>query len=301
VHHRIIGADHPRRGLLSGLLGVIALGALLAARPAQASAADPPTESQRVAALRAAAHDADRALANLIAQLETTIDAGRTGSALIVDGERDPEPSFEQAAQAAQQADALAATAAQAVADLAGVLGAVRPTRDQLPPASGVSMPAIAAQLIASGQAAGPFVERRQAAEGTVSALAEALQALEDDDPLAAVEALDRAEASRAIVADWPLSPTVLPFWLDTTAGMIAAARDIAMATIARDPVAAARAGRAYQRASAEARRADTALALAISETGSTLATGPMRRLAEALSAAVAQRDAVLAILAASS
>jgi hypothetical protein len=89
----------------------------------------------------------------------------------------------------------------------------------------------------------------------------------------------------------------VLPLWLETTADMIDAARHIAEATIAQDPIAAARAAAAYRRAAADARRADTALALAIAESGSSLASTPMQRLAEALAAALAQREAVHSVL----
>ena len=77
---------------------------------------------------------------------------------------------------------------------------------------------------------------------------------------------------------------------------MVDAARDIADATIAQDPDAAAIAVAAYEVAAEEARRADTALAISISESGNSLSSTPMRRLAEALAAAMAQRDAVLAI-----
>jgi hypothetical protein len=89
----------------------------------------------------------------------------------------------------------------------------------------------------------------------------------------------------------------VLPLWLDTTGAMIEAARDIAQATIDRDSDAAARAADAYRRASEEARRADSALAIAIAESGNALAVTPMRRLAAGLAAASAQRDALLSVL----
>jgi hypothetical protein len=298
VHRRIIGAAHPHRGFLSGLLTVLALGALLATRPATASVADPATEARRVAALHAVALTADRALEDLIAGLRAAIDAGRTGSALIVEGERDPGAAFDRAAGRALVAEELAVDAAAAVAELQAVLSAVAPAIDPPPAGQPGSLQAIAAQLTTAGQAGGPFVERRLAADATLSALADALQALNDNQAEAALRALDRAHASRAVVADWPRPPTVLPFWLHTTGDMIAAARDIAKATIARDPVAAASAGRAYERAAEGAHRADIALAIAISEVGNSLAVTPMRGLADALSAALIQRETVQAILA---
>ena len=254
---------------------MLALGALLAARPATASAADPASEAMRVAALRTAAQTADRALGDLVEGLQAAIEVGRTGSALIVEGKRDPGAAF----------------------DLQAVVSAVAPTIGPLPPGQPGSMQAIAAQLTAAGQAGGPFVERRLAADATLTALADALEALGDDEPEAALRALDRARAARAAVADWPRPPTVLPFWLRTSGAMIGAARDIAQATIARDPAAAATAVRAYERAATGAHRADIALAIAISESGNSLAATPMRRLAEALESALAQREAVHAIL----
>lgn len=280
------------------MLTVLALGALLAARPVTASAADPATEAGRVAALQSAAQAADHALEELIARLQAAIDAGRTGSALIVEGERDPGAAFDRASDRTLAAEKLAAEAAAAIADLQAILSAVAPEISPPPAAQPASLQAIAAQLMAAGQAGRPFVERRLAAEATVSALADALQALNDNEPEAALLALEPARRSRAVVANWPRPPTVLPFWLDTTGGMIAAARDIADATIARDPAAAASAGRAYQRAAAGARRADIALALAITESGNSLAVTPMRGLADALSAVLIQRETVQAILA---
>lgn len=229
--------------------------------------------------------------------VQAAISAGRTGSALIVEGERDPGPAFDRAAERAVVAEELALDAAVAVADLQAVLSAVAPAIAPPPPGQPGSLQAIAAQLTTAGQAGGPFVERRLAADATLTALANALQALNDNEPQAALRALDRARAARAVVADWPRPPVVLPFWLDTTGGMVAAARDIADATITRDPVAAASAGRAYERAAAGARRADIALAIAISEVGNSLAVNPMRRLADALLAALTQREVVQVIL----
>ena len=51
--------------------------------------------------------------------------------------------------------------------------------------------------------------------------------------------------------------------------------------------------GRAYQRAARNARRADTALALAISESGASLASVPLQRLADALESATDRRAAM--------
>jgi hypothetical protein len=274
-----------------GLLAVLALGALLTGRPARAAAADPTIEAARVATLEAAAQDADRALGHLISQLEAAIDAGRNGAALIVDGKADPGPAFDRAAMAAGSATSLAVGAAGEMTTLGGVLAAVRPSLGPLPNDPFVS--GIADQLTAAGEVGRPFVERRLAADATLRALGDALVALQDDDPQSAIVALDRADASLEAVKAWPEPPSVLPLWLETTGAMADAARAIATATIDQDPAAAARAARAYERAAQGARHADTALALAISEVGSSLASTPLRRLADALAAAIAQRQAV--------
>ena len=274
------------------------LGAVLAARPALAAAADPPIAAARHATLRDVASAADRALDDLIAQLKVAIDGGRRGSALIQDGDQDPGPAFDEAASATRSAATLADRAADATERLDAVLRSVESAGGPLPPGPSSSLAAIAEQLTTSGAAGGSFVERRLAATATLTALAEALGALDDDDPGAALAALDRADASLATVAEWPAPPTVLPLWLETTGAMLEAARGIAGATIAQDPKAAEAAANAYRRAAEEARRADTALAIAIAEAGSSLAGTPMRLLAEALAAAIAQHEAVQPLLA---
>ncbi len=277
-------------------MAVLLLGTVLAARPASAAAADPPTAADRLATLQAVALNADSRLEDLVAQLEDAIDAARRGTSLIQVGDADPAPAFDDAAAATRVAEEAAGEAAQAVAALGGVLLAVEPAYGPLPPGPDGSLAGVADQLVASGEASGPFVERRLAARATVEALADALKAMEGEDPEAALADLDRAATLLATVAEWPLPPAVLPVWLETTGAMLDAARDIAEATIAQDPEAAATAVEAYRVAAEEARRADTALAISISESGNSLASTPMRRLAEALAAALAQRDAVLAI-----
>jgi hypothetical protein len=297
VHRRIIGSARLAKARLLGVAAVVLLGAVLAARPAPAAAADPPTTAARHATLRAVAAEADQALEDLIGQLGVAIDEGRRGSALIQDGDQDPGPSFDEAASATHSAATLANRAAAATTRLDAVLLAVESAGGPLPQGPTSSLAAIAEQLASSGAAGGSFVERRLAATATLTSLGEALEALDDGDPQAALTALDRADGSLATVADWPSPPTVLPLWLETTGAMVEAARGIAQATIAQDQAAAEEAADAYRRAAEEARRADTALALAIAEAGSSLAGTPMRLLAEALVAAIAQREAVQPLL----
>jgi hypothetical protein len=287
-----------RRSRLPGYLGVLLLGAMLAARPVGADAADPTAAAERLALLRTAAARTDRGLAALITQLQLAVDAGRRGSALTVEGDQPPAPEFAAAADAATTAASTAIAVERSTASLDGTLAAVAPSFGSLPDGpQAVALERVGLQLNAAGQASGPFVVRRHAADDTLAALADALAALAVDDATAALDALDRADTERAAVAAWEQPPSVLPYWLDTTGAMLAAARRIAQATIAGDRVAAAQAGRAYQRAAQQAHRADIALALAMTESGAALASVPLRSLAEALSAAIAQQDAVASVL----
>lgn len=277
---------------------MVLLGGLLAARPADPEAAEPTLEASRAAGLRASAAEAERALDALIRELQRAVDAARRGSALVIEGDLPPGPELEAAALAAGEATDEAAFAANVAARLDGTLAAVAPALGPLPEGPfGASLPGIASQLRAAAEAGGSFVERRRASETTLRALADALAALQAGEPRAALRALDAADAARAVVAGWDEPPVVLPYWIDTTGAMLAAARRIAQATIDEDADEAKRAGRAYRRAATEARRADTALALAISESGAALAANPLRRLAEAMARATEQRQAVASVL----
>jgi hypothetical protein len=286
------------RPRLGGWFGVLLLGVLLAGRPAAADAADPPTAASRLAVLRVAAERADHALFALLSELRIAVDAGRRGSALTVEGDRPPATDFESAADAAARAAVLAIPAEQTTISLNGTLAGVAPSFGNVPHGpQAVTLERIGLQLTAAAQTSGPFVERRHAAADALAALADALAALGDDDATGALAALDRADAARATVADWPEPPSVLPYWLHTTGGMLGAARRIAQATIEDDPGAAAQGGRAYRRAAEQAHRADIALALAMTESGAALASGPLRGLADALAAVIAQREAVAAVM----
>ena len=274
------------------------LGLGLALRPAGATAADPALAASRQATLQDLAAADDAALAAVIAELQRAVDAGRRGSALVIQGETAPGPALLQAADAAARAAQLAVDSARADATVDGTWQSVRP--DVAAPPAGpaaADLLGIDGQLRDAAAASDPFVARRRAAAATLDAMAEALAALDRDQPNAALTALDRAQAARAIVAHWPEPPVVLPFWLRTTNRMLNAARDIAHATLAGDAAAARRAGQAYERAAMHARRADTALALAISESGAALATVPLRRLADALDAATSRRAAMASVL----
>jgi hypothetical protein len=253
--------------------------------------------AERAAALRDEAADASARLDALIVQLQAALDAGRRGSALVIDGDASPRPDLEDAARILDGASDEASRATAAAERVNGTLAAVAPHRGPLPagPTSAL-LPGIAGQFTDAAEAAGPFVARRHATAATLEALGDALAALDEDDPRAALAALDRAEEALGTVRDWEEAPTVLPFWLDTTAQLIAAARRIAVASLAGDAQAVARAAGRYARAAAEAKRADTALAIAIAESGSSLASTPLQLLADALDAAATQRQALVEI-----
>jgi hypothetical protein len=296
----MIGSASTSRPRLAGYLAVLLMGALLAARPAGATEADPPTAAERLAALRLAAEGADVGLKGLIAELQQAVDAGRRGSALTVAGDQPPAADFEESAAAAARAADLALGVERTAGSLDAMLTAVVPPPfGSLPDGpQAVALEAFGLQMSGAAMASGPFVARRHAADDTLAALADALAALDNDDATGALLALDRADDARAVVAAWEEPPSVLPYWLDTTAGMLAAARRIAEATLAGDGEAAERAGRAYRHAAEQARRADTALALAMTESGAALGSVPLHGLADALAGAIEQRTAVAAVLA---
>jgi hypothetical protein len=280
------------------VLAVALLGALLAARPA-GGAADPTIAADRAALLRAEATDAAARLDALIDQLQGALDAGRRGSALVVDGDESPRADLMEAAATIDGASDEAALAAAATARVDGILVAVAPRRGPLPSGpSSTLFPGISAQFTSAAEAADAFVVRRQATDQTLDALADALAALDDDDPRSALAHLDRAQDALDAVRDWEEPPTVLPFWLDTTGELLIAARRIATASLAGDAEAVARAADRYARAADDANRADSALAIAIAESGSSLAATPLQRLADALGAATAQRQALSEMLA---
>ena len=286
MHRGMIGAARPTRAVLLGVLAVALLGAILAARPA-GRGADPTIAAGRAALLHQEATDAKTRLDALIDQLQAALDAGRRGSALVIDGDESPRPDLSDAAAGINAASDEAALAAAAAARVDGVLAAVAPRRGPLPPGPSAALfPGISAQFAAAAEAAEPFVARRQATDQTLAALADALAALEGDDPRGALADLDRAEEALDTIRDWEEPPTVLPFWLDTTGELLSAARRIATASLAGDADAVARAAARYARAADDANRADTALAIAIAESGSSLAATPLQLLADALEAA---------------
>jgi hypothetical protein len=289
-------ATRGRRGVAIGVGAALMLGAVLAARPADPAAADPPREAQRQDHLAARARDAAAALDAFAAALAPGRDAARRGAALIQAGDMDPAPTLEEAAMRLESVEEVARTAGFAIEELRGVAASARAGVFVPPVAAPVELRGIAGQLRQAGEAAGTFVERRRAAQRTLLSLEEALAALEADDPDGALAALERARVSRAVLAAWDPSPLTLPLWLETTDRLITAADGIAEAVLAGDAAGAELAAREYAAAADDARRADVSLALTLSEAGASLTSVPLQRLGAVL-AGIEQARAVVASL----
>jgi len=277
-----------------GLAAALLLGATLAARSASFAVSDPAVEGQRQAHLAAIAAAADAAWAALESQLDAARDDGRQGAALVVEGSDPPQVPLLNAADRLTNAALLARAATTAETALRGTVASARPGKDLLPAdlPTAAALASIASQLRAAAEAAGPFVDRRQASQETLSELGNALAALDADDLASARQALDRAAAARQVLVDWDRPPATLALWLETTGQMIDAALALVDAAEAGDDAAARAAADAYAAAADEADKADISLALSLSETGASLTAVPLQRLAEALAAIGAARDA---------
>jgi len=296
VHRQMIGAGGRREAAIA--IGVLlAVGIGFGLRSADAALADPPGAAARTARLAEAARVADAALARLDGGLEASRDHARRGTALTVSGDA-PAAELGTAAdllaRAAEDADA----ARRSLLALAGYAAAIQP-RTTVPALSygGADLQQIAAQLRSGAAAATLFVERRHATEAIVEALAKGLGALDRDDPIAALAALDAAAAPLALLDDWEDRPPLLRYWMTISRDLIAAAADIASATIANDPTAVEAAGARYAKAAEAARGADNALAFALSEGGSAISAIPLRRLAGLADEAVDARAALQPLL----
>jgi hypothetical protein len=285
------------RAVAGGLAATLALGAVLAARPADPAAADPPRESLRRQRLDERAREALNALEALAVALGAGRDASRRGVALVQSGDEPPAPALEQAAELLESAIPEAEAAGTAFAVLRGYAAATRAGIDIPAVATPAELRGIAGQLRDAAEAADPVVARRRAATATLEELEAALAALDADDPRTALAALDAAREQRAELASWEPPPVTLPLWLRTTGRLIGAAEAIADAVIDGDAAAVRRAARRYAAAVEEARRADVSLALTLSEAADGLTATPMRRLGNALAAIEAARAAVASLM----
>ena len=263
-------------------------------RSADPSLADPPLVAVRLGALMTAASHADAALARLAGVLTDAIDHARLGSAQTVAGDRPPAPELAAAADALASGAGTADAAHRAVERLIALGACIAPER-QIPALSltGPDLLLMASGLRTSGDAATLFVERRHATGTIVGGLGDALAALKGNLPATALSSLDRTTAPFALLRAWAERPRLLDYWIQVTGELIDAARDIAEATIARDPVAQKAAGERYAKAGEAARGADNALAVTLSEEGAAVTVTQLQRLAAAAATVDEERGAL--------
>jgi hypothetical protein len=296
IRARLRGAK-ASRAITIGIAATLAVGAVLAARPANPAAADPPREALRRQRLDERAREASRALEAFAAALGAARDAARRGVVLVQAGDESPAPALQQAAALMEAAIPEAEAADAALTVVRGYAAAARAEVDLPAVATPAELRGIAGQLRDAAEAAGPVVERRRAAIATLEQLEAALAALDAEDPLTALEALAAARAERSELVNWEPPPVTLPLWLRTTARLIDAAEAIADAVIDGDAAAARRAARRYAAAAEDAQRADVSLALTLSEASDGLTATPMRRLGNALAAIEAARASVASLM----
>jgi hypothetical protein len=262
-------------------LALIGVGLVFGQRPAVAEQAAPQDVVATHAAYRQRAEAALDALDALEAALDPGREAGRRGSARIVAGEEPPGPPLEEAAAsleaAVDEADALA-TSLLAVRGSTAADGNGPPT-----PVNGQDLRSIAAQLRDSAAAGEEFATMRHRAEEVPMALDAALRAIETGDTAAAAEHLAAARERHEALSAWEPGLVTLPIWLDTTDRMLDAIDELLTAIVAGDADAVRAAGEAVAAVGDQAREADVALSLAISEGGAAIARTPLERLAGVL------------------
>jgi hypothetical protein len=284
--------------VIVGIAAAVALGAVFAARSADPFAADPAA----AAALRStiASHRglADGRLATLRSLLSSALTDGRHGAALTVQGTQRPGPDLSAAAQAVTDADPLVADATAALRSLAGDLA----VSGKAGPAPAMALlpgqlTSIGAQLKAASGAADAFWSKRRATETTLLRLQDAFAAVDAGSPERGLAAIDEAQASLEVVRNWAGAPLTLPIWTQAAGNLLTALKDLAVAVRDRDSAAARAAGARYWTASAEAHRADLALAVAIAEGGSAVSDSALASAVSALRAVEAALAEVRSIL----
>ena len=155
----------------------------------------------------------------------------------------------------------------------------------------------VAAQLESTAPAADAFAAMRRRAEGLVSRLEQALEALEEGELERARTEVAAVRADHDVLAAWAVELVTLPVWLDTTDAMIGAVEAIVEATDAGDRPAALDAAAEFAALAEDAAAADRALRIAIGEGGSLLAGTPLGRLADLLRNVASARLEVASIV----
>lgn len=289
----MIGGARARRAIAAIVIGLV-VGLGFGLRSADPSVADPPLEAARARALTEAVAHADDALKALAAVLGEAIDRARKGAALTIAGDRPPAPEFTAAADLLEGKAGTADAAHRAVVALIQMASSVAPSRHiSALSLAGPDLLLAASGLRTSADAATLFVERRHATEAIVKALGESLASLDADLPASAITSLGRTEAPLALLDAWSEKPPLLGYWRMVSGELIDAARGIAEATLAGDPVAQRAAAQRYAKAAEAARGADNALAVSLAEEGNAVSVVELQRLAAAAGAVADERAAV--------
>ncbi len=279
------------------IVAVVVLLVLLGARSADPAVSDPVRIAGliRLGATQAAA--ADASLADAEGRMRAATEQARQGMSAIVAGEADPTVGLTAAADGFEQA-------APSVGDAQANLTALRWTLLALD--SNATIPeltvrqadilAISAQWLAAVPPSAALTDLRRQAEETVTLLTAAVASLDADDPAAALESIDQADAALEPIRDESDQIPALGVWVDTVDALSTAVRDIALAAQAGDPAALAEAQAAYEAAAADAARADQALTIAIGESAAQIVRPASASSAVALRAVTAARDELAAL-----
>ena len=235
---------------------------------------------ERRAAVAAAAVDA------LERDLAPAVEVARTGSARVVAGDDAPGPPLAEAATIVRHAEPLAKRARNAAMELERAIRARSPTtQPDLVPVPEGELTSIADQLDATVKAADAFAAMRHRAAGVLTALGNALAALEEGDIAGARDLVAAARADRDALAAWDVELATLPVWLDVVDEMIRTMERIIDATDRGDATEARAAADAFATLGGEASTADRALRIAMSEGGASVAAPALGRLAEVMAA----------------
>jgi hypothetical protein len=280
------------------LASAVLLALLFGARSADSRVADPFRVAWLTDEAAVSARAADAALEAAEGLMRAAIDEARRGQAAVVGGPEDPTAALEAAGLGFEAAATPLAEAHATLVRLGWTLRAIDPQGRSpqlgLQPADLV---AVGAQWLAAALPSAALSDMRRQAESVLEALDDGLAALDDDDPSAAREAIDRATGHLEQVREFQVREvdgqdvSTLGYWVDTVDALIAAARDIALAALAGDAAALAAAQAAYDAAATNAGRADQALTIALGEAATGI-TGPASTSsANALRAVGAARD----------
>jgi hypothetical protein len=292
IHQRMIGSR-----MVLGVLAVLALGVAFGQRPADPAEADPARALAVERRVAVEAQHAENALESLDRLLRAALADGRSGAAAVMAGDESPGPRLSAAAAHLERARAPLMAVHEALERLDGTLRATSHAGGPSLDLTAGRLNAIAAQLEGSATTADAFAQLRAATEAALAGLERALVALRDEDPAGAVAATADARQRIEQVERWEEALPTLPLWLGTARGLIDAVSDLAGAQLGGDATAAAAAGRAYEQAAGEARRADQALAVALADGGSAITMPSLQQLASALELTEETRTAVASLV----